>query len=65
MSRAPGWLELAGGTSADNLYDYEEEAVFREELGESMCDAMKMAKGLLAMRSFCQLPCRPQGRQTP
>jgi hypothetical protein len=61
MSRAPGWLEPVGGTSADTLYDYVEatKTVLSDELGETVREAMKMEKGIQAVRSFCQLPHRP------
>jgi hypothetical protein len=41
-----------GGSSADALYDFEEEAVLREELRESMRDATEREMVLLAMWSF-------------
>jgi hypothetical protein len=64
MSRAPSWLEPAGGTSADTLYD-SMEATEGDKLGETVREEKKREKGLLTVRSFRQLPHRPRRGQTP
>jgi hypothetical protein len=64
MSRAPDWLEPAGGTSADTLYDSVEvtESVLNDELRETVREAKKREKGIPVVRSFRQLPCWPRRR---
>jgi hypothetical protein len=59
--RAPSWQVPVGGTSADSLYDFEEatETVLREELRETVHDAMKMEKVLPAV------PRGSRGSRTP